>query len=704
MTGLLLEEVDVQCLSLDYRGRSFTGDLSNQDFSGADIRGAKFDRATLKGTKFIKAKAGLQPHWSIIWITGILLLCSLTGILSTSAASCTLVPLNSVNVHEMRSNLPGLLNIAIPLLLFIVLLKKGVAKGFIYTFGIVALAIPLSLAYDVFIAHKLVLVFISLFCLPLCLTLIFTAVSVGSLAVNLANTVLEKEGTVSATIIMVVAALVCKQTLTVLSFENTFGSSFGDALSLGMVGLIAYTTYGTTKEGNKELAWLQKLTGKLVARTGTSFKDADLTDADFERAILKNADFTRAKITRTNWHNAKKLVQACIQGTYLEELEIRKLVTSKVGKNRIFDGRADLFELNLQGADLEGASFIGANLSEANLQRAYLSNSKLVDTQLYRANLTSARLTGSCIQNWGISTETHLDGIQCDYVYMRYSSDSRVDRRKPDNDEEDFKTGEFSQFIAPFIKILGLYHSQFTDPINFGKIETLDFTHQKDDDLKAIIFAFTRLLDRYDNINFKVVSVYSVGQNIFNIGIAVNSGIATTTLSSQYKQYFEQYSQLSEQEKQKTIGAKNEEPINKLKRLLSTARDSPGSYIIENINFAGAQNVSVGNINQVAANTITNAFNTVAQSSAPQELKVELEKLNQAVTEMVKALPDEKQREVAQDLKTFTDEATSQSPRRKWYELSAEGLVEAAKAVGEVAIPVVTATKAVLSLLSVLPT
>ncbi len=121
----------------------------------------------------------------------------------------------------------------------------------------------------------------------------------------------------------------------------------------------------------------------------------------------------------------------------------------------------------------------------------------------------------------------------------------------------------------------------------------------------------------------------------------------------------------------------------------------------QNINFSGAKDVSVGNINQVAADTISNAFNTVTQSSATQELKTELEKLNQAVTEMVKLLPEEKQREVAQDLKTLTDEATSESPRKKWYELSAEGLIEAAQAVGEVATPVITATKAVLTLLAV---
>jgi hypothetical protein len=91
----------------------------------------------------------------------------------------------------------------------------------------------------------------------------------------------------------------------------------------------------------------------------------------------------------------------------------------------------------------------------------------------------------------------------------------------------------------------------------------------------------------------------------------------------------------------------------------------------------------------------------MTQSSAPQELKAKLEELNRVVREMVKLMPEEKQREVAQDLKTLTDEATSGSPRKKWYELSAEGLIEAAKAVGETATPVITAVKAILALLAV---
>ncbi len=611
------ENFTAQHPPMDYRGCSFTGDLSNQDFSGADIRGAKFDDAILKGTKFLKAKTGLQWHWNLVWMIGVLLLCLLVGVLSTIAAHFAISQLSTNNVKK-EAIWQACVPLVFLLLFCIFLFKKGVVVSVIHISVILAIAIPLSLIYDLspFNPIKgLASIPLFLFVLPLSLTDMLIAIGLGSLAVNLAKAIFERKGLVSTTITIMIVAIVCKYVLrSFLTFKTYFSSDFVEMLFSSTVfsiaGTIAYIAYRSTREEDRELAWLQKFATKMIATTGTSFKNADLTDADFEGATLKNADFTGATITRTNWFNTKNLAQACVQGSYLEELEIRRLVIKKDGKNRIFDGRTDLIELNLQGADLEGASFIGSNLSEASLQNARLLNSKLVNTQLYRANLTNACLTGACIQNWGISTDTHLDDIRCDYVFMKLT-DGRVDRRKPDDDEENFKKGEFSAFIAPFIKIIGIYHKQFTDPSKIGKIETLDFTHQKDDDPEAIIFALTKLAGKHTDIAFEVVSVYSVGQNSFNIGVAVTSGIEETTLRFQYKQYLKQYSHLSEQEKQNTLSAGNEEQIEELRQSLLAVRKSPGAYIIinQNINFSGAKDVSVGNINQeVAADTISDVF------------------------------------------------------------------------------------------------
>lgn len=109
---------------------------------------------------------------------------------------------------------------------------------------------------------------------------------------------------------------------------------------------------------------------------------------------------------------------------------------------------------------------------------------------------------------------------------------------------------------------------------------------------------------------------------------------------------------------------------------------------------------TVGDINQVAAQSIQDSFKKVSESSANDELKNQLIKLNEAVAEMLKVLSPAQQKQVASDLKVLTDEATSEAPRRKWYELNAQGLLEAAKAVGETALPVITAVNTVVGLLT----
>ena len=61
------------------------------------------------------------------------------------------------------------------------------------------------------------------------------------------------------------------------------------------------------------------------------------------------------------------------------------------------------------------------------------------------------------------------------------------------------------------------------------------------------------------------------------------------------------------------------------------------------------------------------------------ELKKKLQELAEQVAEMVKEAPEETAERAARDLEALTAEAISKEPRRKWYELSAEGLMDAAK-------------------------
>jgi hypothetical protein len=103
--------------------------------------------------------------------------------------------------------------------------------------------------------------------------------------------------------------------------------------------------------------------------------------------------------------------------------------------------------------------------------------------------------------------------------------------------------------------------------------------------------------------------------------------------------------------------------------------------------------------NLVIAHDITDSFNQAATTADPN-LKKLLEQLCAQVEKLLPALPPDQQAQAKQDLSTFVAEATSDKPRRKWYELSAEGLVEAAKACGNMAGPVAQAVGAILPILA----
>lgn len=120
-----------------------------------------------------------------------------------------------------------------------------------------------------------------------------------------------------------------------------------------------------------------------------------------------------------------------------------------------------------------------------------------------------------------------------------------------------------------------------------------------------------------------------------------------------------------------------------------------GNQTDKSISFGDNAHIT-GNIN---TGTIQNSFNTVAQSAAEPALKAELERLCQQVEQMLTKLPEEKKEEVAQDLDSFVKEVTKDMPRKKWYELSGEGLIEAAKACAGMAAPVTATVKSILALL-----
>ncbi|MCP4105807.1 MAG: hypothetical protein GY749_09760 [Desulfobacteraceae bacterium] len=120
----------------------------------------------------------------------------------------------------------------------------------------------------------------------------------------------------------------------------------------------------------------------------------------------------------------------------------------------------------------------------------------------------------------------------------------------------------------------------------------------------------------------------------------------------------------------------------------------------DNINIQ-SENTAARDINIEKYQVVETVKKTITEATHIQEsLKNKLDELTVAVKNMVKEMPDDKAEEVTSDLQTLTDEALKNEPRKKWYELSGEGLIEAAKAVGLLGKPVIDTTQAIMKILS----
>jgi hypothetical protein len=105
--------------------------------------------------------------------------------------------------------------------------------------------------------------------------------------------------------------------------------------------------------------------------------------------------------------------------------------------------------------------------------------------------------------------------------------------------------------------------------------------------------------------------------------------------------------------------------------------------------------IKIGNNNTISApvviaDSIQNSFN-VLKDVPSDDVRSLLEELLTSVTELSKKVPAEKSADaesMARDVETLVKEASSSKPRRQWYEVSLDGLKQAAINIGDLADPI----------------
>ncbi|MCU0568068.1 MAG: pentapeptide repeat-containing protein [Oculatellaceae cyanobacterium Prado106] len=564
------------------QGRSFQGqDLTGADFSKADIRGANFTNAVLVGANFTDARAGLKPLAAIALILDTLLLATLAGLIGGFAASWIALTAEDPAIHNVL--LEALLTSLFPTATFAgfcwIIVRRGIGE----TLGIVsvvmvviamvvAILIPTGSSADfklaVMIARSIAIAGTG------------AALGLGAIAIAIARThraIMRVPLGGCAIGGAIAGAMVGAVNATVDSWEWILVTLMVMALAWLSVWVGQHAM-----QKDKRYLLIRRLAMSILCLGGTSFKGANLTDANFTQALLKSTNFRESTLLRTCWFQAQKLDQAQVEQTYLAHPQLQALVVFKQGKEQNYD-RLSLRGLNLQEANLTDASFLGADLSEANLQNADLSRAKLVEAQFYRANLNSARLTGACIQDWAISTDTQLENIQCDYIYMRLPTKTDPDPwRKPDNRSEIFQPGDFADFIAPIVKTLDLYRQQNLDPRQIiTPKSTLDLYHYQGIDPSAAAIALKQLSEQYPEAGLEVVTLEGRGDEKIRLQARVTGTADRSILSEEYFEKYEELTALPHSNLQSLLTAISEkdERIRSLENMVMTAVKSDKFYV-----------------------------------------------------------------------------------------------------------------------------
>ncbi|MEW6496075.1 MAG: pentapeptide repeat-containing protein [Cyanobacteriota bacterium] len=523
------------------RGQSFKGkNLSGANFSDADIRGANFTNATLRNANFSGAKAGLQRRWAVVSAAISFFLLVFSGILVNISAVWANVLAPSDYFSYIIFTILGL--IFLSTILVITVIDK-IYEGLNEVSIVILFCVPLFFiryGFKTFLLFGIISIFVFID------IVFFLTISI--------NTILVFPGIVASSITASVAGAIAA------TINITFTST-GVINAVGLPLMVAILSAILSWRGiptHEQFVFIKSLAIAFAAIGGTNFRNADLTDADFTCATLKSTDFRKANLTSTRWHQAEMLDHVRPGTTYLQFPQVRQLLVTAQGQAQNFD-RQPLRCINLQGANLTDASFIGADLNEANLQDADLSRAKLVQTQLDETDLTGATLTGAYIEDWGITSHTKLDGVRCEYVFMRLpTKEDPNPRRKPDNWSETFKDGDFADFIKPIVDTLDLYHNQDVDP-------------------RAIAISFQQLAENHPEAELEIVAMEKRGGDKFSLRAATAPDANHSELNAEYFSTYNEIKALAEQELQALLKEKDNR-ISSLENMIATALQRPSFY------------------------------------------------------------------------------------------------------------------------------
>jgi uncharacterized protein YjbI with pentapeptide repeats len=365
-----------------------------------------------------------------------------------------------------------------------------------------------------------------------------------------------------------------------------------------------------------------------------NLRDADLGSADLSNADLRSADLSGTNLCISNLNNAD-LRSTDLSGTNLSSADLSSADLRNADLRSANLSDANLHSANLNDANLCNADLSGLNLNDANLCNADLSNAILIASQLLESNLTSAVLTGACIQDWNINSATKLDGVICEYVYLKgeWSSEEKkyiFSDRRPSNPDSIFAPGEFAKLFQK-------------------ALETVDLIFVDGIDWKAFFQSFQELRSQYDDKTLSIQAIEKKSGGAFVIRLEIPPEADKAAIESRAKELYERDRQRLETQYRAELKAKDREieiykqQSSDMMEIVKLQASRPIN--VEVTTVAGEQitndlrGANIGNFaNQLRDNTSQNASQftqTIGQNAD------EISRLITALREQVQNLPEE---------------------------------------------------------------
>ncbi|MGB8699826.1 MAG: pentapeptide repeat-containing protein, partial [Thermosynechococcaceae cyanobacterium] len=322
------------------QGKSFKGqDLKGANFSCADIRGANFVHANLSGADLSGAKAGLTWRWVLLLAIGAICGAGLAGIICGYAgAFIGYIGAVADALKENHFSEPTALEFSIAtglplgamLLMGAILLRRGLGQTIAYS---VAIATGLVL-FATFSPDKPGLdrgdaIIPFLIGRPIMLLGALGGIAIGAIAIAVAIKVFPKTVFIAEFIAILGAIGGAIEAMTGAMTGSPIQSSTPEAMDWVFSGILTTCFLGCMTyiglracQGDKKYALIQDISSIISALGGTSFRGADLSDANFNQATLKSTDFRQAILARTHWHQARNLALFCYSGESKIEIEL----------------------------------------------------------------------------------------------------------------------------------------------------------------------------------------------------------------------------------------------------------------------------------------------------------------------------------------------------------------------------------------------